>query len=83
MRVASEEARVRAEMEAQLHRADRLATVGTMAAGVAHEVNNPLTYLLTNVELLETELEFARESETDEPLDWAGLGELLAEISDS
>lgn len=30
----------------QVQRADRLATIGTMAAGIAHEVNNPLTTLM-------------------------------------
>jgi two-component system, cell cycle sensor histidine kinase and response regulator CckA len=28
---------------------DKLATVGTLAAGIAHEINNPLTYVLANL----------------------------------
>jgi PAS domain S-box-containing protein len=31
---------------------EKLATMGTLTAGVAHEINNPLSYVLTNVELL-------------------------------
>ncbi|MEZ4221714.1 MAG: PAS domain S-box protein [Polyangiaceae bacterium] len=38
------------QVEASLVQAERLASVGYLAAGVAHEINNPLSYLTTNVE---------------------------------
>jgi PAS domain S-box-containing protein len=41
----------------QLMVSDRMATVGTLAAGVAHEINNPLTALTTNLELVSKQLE--------------------------
>jgi signal transduction histidine kinase len=37
-------------------RADRLASLGHMAAGVAHEINNPMTFVSSNIELLHEEL---------------------------
>ncbi len=42
----------RRRLEAQLAQADRLGSLGTLAAGVAHEVNNPLGYLSANLEYL-------------------------------
>jgi PAS domain S-box-containing protein len=42
----------RKALERQLVQADRLAAIGTMAAGVAHEINNPRPYVLLNLDWL-------------------------------
>lgn len=45
------------ETETHLVRSSRLAAIGEIAAGIAHEVNNPAACTLTNLELLQTDLE--------------------------
>ena len=40
----------RERLQASLAQSDRLVSMGTLAAGVAHEINNPLSYVLYNVE---------------------------------
>jgi two-component system cell cycle sensor histidine kinase/response regulator CckA len=45
-----------ARLQQQLVFADRMASVGTLAAGMAHEINNPLSYVATNVDLAIEEL---------------------------
>jgi PAS domain S-box-containing protein len=46
----------RMRLRQQLLTADRMASIGMLAAGVAHEVNNPLAYVLNNVEMAIREL---------------------------
>ena len=47
-------------LEAQLMLADRMASVGTLAAGVAHEINNPLAFILANLDFALGELRDGR-----------------------
>jgi two-component system sensor histidine kinase PilS (NtrC family) len=44
------------EMEDQIRRQERLATVGSLAAGIAHEIRNPLAALSGSIQVLQGEL---------------------------
>jgi ligand-binding sensor domain-containing protein/signal transduction histidine kinase/CheY-like chemotaxis protein len=55
--------------QAQLVQAGKMAAVGTLAAGVGHEINNPLSYIISNLEHSCEEAEMlARMAENSEPL---------------
>jgi|GEM_PF-390397 len=43
--------------EHALRISERMASVGTLAAGIAHEINNPLTYVLISLRFAQAELE--------------------------
>ncbi|MDP3921097.1 MAG: ATP-binding protein [Candidatus Omnitrophota bacterium] len=51
--------------QGQLIQAEKLATIGILAGGVAHEINNPLTAVLTNAQILK----MTANSEDQESLD--------------
>ncbi|MSO19363.1 MAG: PDZ domain-containing protein [Acidobacteria bacterium] len=47
----------RVALESQLAQADKLSSIGLLAAGVAHEVNTPLTVISTQAQMLQKALE--------------------------
>ncbi|MGZ3461497.1 MAG: two-component system sensor histidine kinase NtrB, partial [Archangium sp.] len=68
----------RKRLEMQLRLADRMASMGTLAAGVAHEINNPLAYVCSNLSFLSEQ--FAQETLPPEAL--PELREVVAETQE-
>ena len=54
-------------LEEQLMRADKLSAIGVLAAGIAHEIRNPLTGMKMIVQLLESD--FKEDDNRREPLE--------------
>ncbi|WP_306818903.1 hybrid sensor histidine kinase/response regulator [Archangium lipolyticum] len=46
----------RKQMQSRLMFSDRMASLGTLAAGIAHEINNPLAYTIATLGHVETEV---------------------------
>jgi len=43
----------RKRMEQMLIQSEKMASIGTLAAGIAHEINNPMGYILSNLKILD------------------------------
>ena len=74
------------ERDAQIQLSSHLSSIGTLAAGVAHEINNPLTYVLGNLEILKalTKENWTQNREIEELIDAAltGAGYVQEIVSD-
>jgi signal transduction histidine kinase len=70
--VASERRRLQAKMV----ETERLVALGTLAAGVAHEINNPLAYVMANRDYVALALD------RGEPLRYEPLRDALSEMRD-
>jgi signal transduction histidine kinase/ABC-type phosphate/phosphonate transport system substrate-binding protein len=57
LRVFARDVTLRKQMEARLIQADRLSALGSLAAAVGHEMNNPLAFMLANLSFAREELE--------------------------
>ena len=54
LRGTAQDITARRQAQDVLLRAERLTTLGTLVAGVAHEINNPLTYIRGNIEIIQS-----------------------------
>ncbi|MEY4577547.1 MAG: hypothetical protein RL701_2250 [Pseudomonadota bacterium] len=70
----------RKRMEQRLMLADRMASMGTLAAGIAHEINNPLAYVTANLSFIQEEVEEISDALPESKS--KGLRELIAQAED-
>ncbi|MBA3499503.1 MAG: PAS domain S-box protein, partial [Deltaproteobacteria bacterium] len=74
----------RRKLHAQLMVSDRMASVGTLAAGVAHEINNPLAAVIANLEFVaEAVAKLADGTQAVENADTWFRSELMEPLNDA
>ena len=71
----------RKQVQEKLRAAERMASLGTLSAGMAHEINNPIAYVLSNLRFIQDEMQVL--VGTDEKLDGPRWQEVLAALGES
>ncbi|HYH96264.1 sensor histidine kinase [Hyalangium sp.] len=85
LRVFAKDVTTRKQMEASLMQADRLASLGQLAAKVGHYMNNPLAFLMANLSFAREEIGRLREALRTgrEEVDPEEITEVLDALSES
>ncbi|MFW5728782.1 MAG: sensor histidine kinase [Spirochaetota bacterium] len=60
------------DAQVKLIRQEKLASIGHLSAGIAHEINNPLGYLKSNVASLAERLKILKQDDDDGPVPTSG-----------
>ncbi len=63
------------QLDTQMRRADKLASLGRLAAGIAHEIKNPLSAMSINLQLLEEEVSSPSPSSRERLLSYLNIVE--------
>lgn len=53
------------KLETKIQQTEKLVSMGQLAAGIAHEINNPLGVILCHIDLLKDEAELSNEAQQD------------------
>ncbi|AFL98934.1 signal transduction histidine kinase regulating C4-dicarboxylate transport system [Desulfitobacterium dehalogenans ATCC 51507] len=78
----SEELKKKRELESALRQADKMASVGLLAAGIAHEINNPMATICLSVEELRYELQKTNSDQPEKEQDIDSYLDLIARQAD-
>ncbi len=74
----------RKQLEQRVRLVERLASVGTLVAGTAHELNNPLSFVTNNLEHITRELATLEANlDVGIPIDRGGLASMRAAVADA
>ena len=74
LRIGRDVSAADSDLQAKLQLSDRMAAIGVLASGVAHEINNPLAYVLGNLSSLNEDSEkFSRNMPTETRVEFADL----------